>query len=347
MKLRLAAAAVSLALLSPFAAKADVPAGGIGGLAVSPDGATILVAGDTRAIYVLDAQTMGVRERIHSGTTVVWMTYRVDGGAFFMRDTSGTLSAVDATSFQTLWSTDRTETADYALAANVLTYTARDNRVYVAKVVDASSFEEKGSYELGEKFYPVAQGISLDGLKTVVMSRSDKRESEEKKNPDSSLKGLERSLFSQQHDQRGSQIAQIDLMTGTVSITESWYKSDNVREMKVSLGGAYVLSFSQEMAHISPSGEVEMIDSGANNHYGATMTPAMDTIISGSLREITVKPLASEAAQVFKLDSLPGWPEYVIRFAQMPDGRVLAGTTGYRVIVLDTAAGTTKAYPVY
>ena len=346
MKLRFAAAALSLALLNPFAATADVPAGGIGGLAVSPDGATILVAGDSRAIYVLDPTSMEVKNRVHTGTTVVWMTFRQDGKAFFMRDTSGLLSAHDAGTFERLWSVDRTETVDYALPANLLTFTVREQRDYVAKVIDATSFQEKGTYPLGEKFYPGAQGISLDGLKTVVLSRSEKRESEEKKRADSSLRGIERSLFNQQHDQRGARIAEIDLTTGSVNMVESWYRSDNVRGMKVSLTDTYVLSFSEEMANIKAGGEVTIIPSGARNHYAATMTPDMSAIVSGSLRSITMKKLDSDVAQELKLNSLPGWPEYLSRFTFLPDGRLLAGTTAYRVIVV-SPDGKMTAHPVF
>lgn len=346
MKLRFAAAALSLALLNPFAVQADVPAGGIGGLAASPDGSTILVAGDSRALYVLDPATMEVTNRVHIGTTVVWLTFRQDGAAFFMRDTSGLLTAHDAKTFERLWSVDRTETVDYALPANVLTFTVRENRDYVVKAIDATSFQEKGTYPLGEKFYPGAQGISLDGLKTVVLSRSEKRESEEKKRATSDMKGIARSLFNQQHDQRGSRIAEIDLITGAVNIVESWYRSDNVRGMKVSLTDTFVLSFTEEMANIKPGGEVTIIPSGARNHYAATMTPDMSAIVSGSLRSITMKRLDSDVAQELKLKSLPGWPEYLSRFTFMPDGRLLAGTTAYRVVLV-SPDGKMTTHPVY
>lgn len=347
MRFRTVAAALSLSFLGAFGASADVPAGGIGGIAVSPDGSTVLTAADSRVIYVMDASTMEVTDRVYTGTTVVWMTYRQDGAAYIMRDTSGLLSIHDAKTHERLWSVDRTETADYAPAANVLAFTVRENRINVAKVIDATSFEEKGTFELGEKFYPVGQGISLDGLRMVVLARGDKRESEEKARPDNSLKGVERSTFRQQHDQRGAQIAQIDLATGNVNMTESWYQTGGPKGLVVGPTDAYVLAGSEEMARIDSAGDVEIFDSGARSHYGATMLPSLDTVVSGSLREITVKKMDAQAAQKYKLDSLPGWPEYVVRFAHTPDGKVLAGTTGYRVIVMDPAAGTTEAHTVY
>lgn len=341
------AAATALLLSTPLAAQADTPVNGIGGLAISPDGATVLAAADSRVIYVMDGATMQVTNRVYTGTTTVWMDYRIDGKVVFMRDTDGTLQARDAATFDVLWKMDRTETAAYAFAANQLAVTVREDRKYVAKLIDATTFETKATYELGEKFYPSAQGISLDGLRMVVMSRSEKRPGEEKKRPESGMKGIERSLFQQQHDQRGARIAQIDLILGNVSVTESWYKSDNVRGMVVTPTDTFVLSFSQEMSRISAAGDVEIIDSGARNHYGATMTTAADRIVSGSLKQITVKPLDSDAAQVFKLDDLPGWPEYVIRFETTQDGKILAATTAYRVIVLDPAAGSVQAHPVH
>ncbi|MEM7191098.1 MAG: hypothetical protein AAF439_15915, partial [Pseudomonadota bacterium] len=95
--LKMLAGAVALAFSTTLYAVADTPAGGIGGLAVSPDGGTILAAGDTRVIYQIDPQNMAVTRRIYTGTTVVWMTYSIDGSAIFVRDTSGLLQALDAT----------------------------------------------------------------------------------------------------------------------------------------------------------------------------------------------------------------------------------------------------------
>jgi len=347
MKFQLAAAALALALVSPFSAGADSPVNGLGGIAVSPDGATVLAAGDSRAIYVLDSATMAVKDRIYSATTIVWMRYRQDGKVVFMRDTSGKVHALDSATFKSLWSIDRTETAAYASLANQLAVTVRDGREYVALLIDGATFETMGTYKLGEKFYPTAQGISTEGLRMVVLSRSEKRPGEEKDRPPNDLKGVVREIYAQEHDQRGARIAQIDLLTGQVNVTESWFRSDSARALVVSVVETYVLGYSSDNARIDAAGEVEIIDTGVRSRNGAAMTPSMDTIFSGRRSEIVVKKLTSDAARVFKVDGLPGWPEYVVRFTNGPDGKIYAGTTAYRVIVLDLEAGTIKAHAVY
>ncbi|MEM7191176.1 MAG: hypothetical protein AAF439_16305, partial [Pseudomonadota bacterium] len=257
------------------------------------------------------------------------------------------LQALDATTFEPLWSMKRTSTADYAKAVNRLIFTIRENREHVVKVVDAGSFQEIATFPLGKDFNPGSLGASPDGLRAVVLSRSQKRPDEVREQPPSDVRDLERVIFQQQHDQRGASIAQISLLTGDVSVTESWYRSDNVKKLAVSVSEAVVLSYGREMAEISADGEVTIISSGARFHYGAGISKDMSTIITGAQKEITFKPRQSDAAQVVKLDALPGWPEYVIRFAHMPDGRLLASTTGYRLIVVDPANGTYLAYPIH
>lgn len=343
---RMLSAGLSALLLSIAApAIADTPAGGIGGVAVNPANDTVLVAGDTRTIYVLDRATLEVTNRVYVGTTIVWMTYNADGSLVFTRDTDGTLEARDAASLQRKWTVDRTEGVDYAPISNQLVYIKRDSKNGVLTLLNAADFTEINKIDLGE-MSPNHVAMSPEGLRAVVISRSEKRESEEKDRASSDLKGIVRSKFNQEHDQRGAKIVTVDLLLGNAEAVESWYKSDNIKDMRVSPTEAFVLSYTNEMARIAADGSAEIIDSGARNHYGAGMTPGMDAIVSGSLKSITLKPLDSDAAQVFKLDDLPGWPEYVIRFTNTPDGKILAGTTAYRIIELDPAAGAVKAMPV-
>ena len=342
----LAALAAGSILFAGGAARADSPANGLGGLAYDPAGGRILAAGDSRAIYVLDADTLTVTDRRYIGTTAVWMELSLDSKVLFLRDTGGRLVALDAASFEELWSVDRTDAAAYARAANQIVYTTRKSRETHLVVADGASFAESASINLGD-FRTVGLGVSIDGLRAVAVSRSDERKDEEKKRPENSVKGLERAIFRQRHDQRGATIAEVDLITGTPAMTESWYKADNIRELIVSPTEAFVLTFTEDVARIARGGEVEMIDSGARNHYGAAMSRGMDALVTGSMRAVTIKPLAADAAQVMKLDTLPGWPEYVIRFAHGPEGLIYAATTAYRVLAIDPVAGTVEAAPVY
>ena len=54
----------------------------------------------------------------------------------------------------------------------------------------------------------------------------------------------------------------------------------------------------------------------------------------------------AEGGRAVKLKRLPGWPEYVVQFAYMPDGRLLAATSAYRIVVVDPATGNAQAFPV-
>lgn len=348
MKFRVAAAALALSLALPFTASADTPANGLGGIAVSPDGKTVLAAGDTRVVYVLDGATMEVKDRVYSGTTVVWMTYRQDGKVVFVRDTSGTLMAIDSTTYKPVWTMKNTQTAAYAFAANLLAVTIREGfGKYNAQTIDGNSFEVKGKYPLGEKFYPRGQGISIDGLKMVVVSGSERRKDEKRERAPSDMRGLPRAIHRQKHDQYGSRIVQIDLTTGDTQTTESWWRSSSPRDIHVTMGGTTVLGYTSDNATIAPSGEVTMIDAGARSQYAAMTMPAGDAYVTGSMRQITMKKTGSDSAQVFRLKSLPGWPEYVLRFTTGPGGKIFASTNAYRVIVLDPASGKIKAHPVY
>ncbi|MEM9138877.1 MAG: hypothetical protein AAGB15_03530 [Pseudomonadota bacterium] len=329
---------------------ADSPANGIGGIAVSPDGATVVVAGDTRVIYKMDTASMEVTDRIYQKSTIVWMDYRLDGEVLFTRDTNGTLTAYDTATFEPVWSVKRSEDADYAPFANQLVYVTQQykdgKRTGHLTLVDAAALEEKATFDLGE-MTPAAVGISKEGLRAVVLSRPEKRESEERANPPSDLKGIDRSVFRLKNDQRGAKIAQVDLILGQVGVTQSWYSTNTIKDLVVTPSMAFIGGFSNQSAVIDAAGEVTIVDSGARIHHGATLTATADAMVTGAQGAVVVKPFASDAAQEIKLDRLPGWPENVTRFDHGPDGKIYGGTTAYRVIVLDPATGNAEAYPVY
>lgn len=328
-------------------AGADTPANGLGGLAIDPAGETLLVAGDTRTIYALDRETLEVVSRHWIKTSPVWMEFRGDGEVVFLRDTSGKLQALDPKTFESLWSVDRTEGVDYAPASDQIAYAKHDRKATIVTILDAQTFEEVTSYRL-EEFRTAGMAMADDGGRVSLISTADKRPDEEKEKTPSDMRGLERSKFRQEHDQRGSKLAVIPVAAGLDPfIAESWYSANNLKGMHMLGDVTYILTFTENTARMYSDGEIEMFETGASNHYGAMLSPETGMLISGSLGTITIKSEGKDEARKLKLEKLPGWPEYVIRFASGPDGLIYGTTTGYRVVVIDPEKGTVQASPVH
>ncbi|RMF40807.1 MAG: hypothetical protein D6754_02435 [Alphaproteobacteria bacterium] len=334
----------ALALIGS-AAVADTPPNGLGALSVSPDGTTILTAGDSRVLFTIDAASLEVTQRYWLGTTPVWLGHTKDG-LVLMRDTSGDVSAHDPDSFAEVWRVRNTMDSALAAQANWVVYTLRRGRSAFLEVADASTGEVKASYELGD-MRSEAIGVRPDGMRIAILGAGEKRPSEERQRPSSDLKGIERELFRQQHDQRGARIVLIDVQAGSVVDTDSWYSAGGVRELAVRGDDSFVLTIGLGSARIGPDGEPELIDTGARSHYGAMLSSDGTTIVSGSLAEITAKGLEVATARKVKLDRLPGWPEYVVGFAEAPDGGIIATTSGFRVLKLPADLSSVEARPVY
>ena len=71
MKKILLASAIAFTIAFAAVSLARDPSwGGLAGLAVSPDGKTIVTGGQNRVIYVLDAATLEVKQRVWAGARV-------------------------------------------------------------------------------------------------------------------------------------------------------------------------------------------------------------------------------------------------------------------------------------
>ncbi|RMH47634.1 MAG: hypothetical protein D6686_12335 [Alphaproteobacteria bacterium] len=328
-------------------AAADTPANGIGSLSVSPDGRTVLAAAENRVVYVLDGQDLSVRERIWIKVSPVWIRHVAGGRQVLVRGTQGELIAFDSEGFEELWRVSRTAAVDHARAADQVVFAVRQGRNTIIGVLDAASTETVASFDLGEmRVREVA--ISPDGGRITVLGVDDKRESEERQNPPAGLADLAREQFAQEHDQRGARIVTIDVASGQITAVDSWYSGKTVRGMAFAGDDTIVLAHGRNVARISPAGEVALIDTGAAFHYGAGLSADGRRIYSGALAQLNIKTLGSTGARAMALtDPLPGWPEYVVSFAEMPDGRLIAGTSAWRVVEISADLGAMRTVPVF
>ncbi|MEM9198545.1 MAG: hypothetical protein AAGD12_11935 [Pseudomonadota bacterium] len=329
------------------AALADTPIAGIAGLTVSPDGATVLAAGGNRVIYELDANTMEIEARHWVAVAPVWIRYSADGALVFMRDTQGELIAYDAEGFTEQWRVSPTEDADYATEADHLVFAIRQRREIIIGVLAAATTETVASFNLGEM--GVAEiAVSPDGTRIAVLGAGDKLESEERKSPPSELRGLDRELFAQENDQRGARIVMIDVPSGEITTVDSWYSGKNTKGMAFAGEDAIVLAYGLNVARIAPDGTVSLLETGARFHYGAMLSLDQTRLISGSLAQFNIKTLEQAGSREVDLpERLPGWPEYLVSFVELPDGRILAGTSASRIVEISADLNSITGHPVY
>ena len=89
--LTMACAAAALA-----SADANTPKNALGAIAVSPDGATLVAAGDNRVLYVLDPASLEVKQRVAIGVNPYAAYFSADGKTLAIHDTDGAVTLFNA-----------------------------------------------------------------------------------------------------------------------------------------------------------------------------------------------------------------------------------------------------------
>ena len=69
--------------------------GGLDAVAVSADGKWIAVGGQNRVVYLLDADTLEVKKRIHLGARIGGLAFSRDGTRLVIEDETDTLHLMD------------------------------------------------------------------------------------------------------------------------------------------------------------------------------------------------------------------------------------------------------------
>lgn len=340
------AAAAALASMAGIAS-ADTPISGIASLTVSPDGETVLAASGNRVVYQLDANDLTVEERRWVAIAPVWIQYSADGSLVFLRDTQGELIAYDAESFTEQWRVSPTTDVDYAADADQLVFAVRQRRELIVGVLDVATTGTVASFNLGEmRVSEIA--ISEDGRRIAVLGSGEKKEDEERVSPPSDLRGFAREQFVQENDQQGARIVMIDVPSGEVVSVDSWYSGKNTKGMAFEGDDAIVLAYGLNVARIAPDGTVTLLETGARFHYGAMLSNDQSRIISGALAKLNIKTLAQTGSREIDLPQrLPGWPEYLVSFVELADGRILAGTSASRIIEISADLNSIVGHPVY
>src|SRR5690606_3041342 len=99
----------------------------------------------------------------------------------------------------------------------------------------------------------------------------------------------------------------------------SWYSQSGSLVGAFAGARAHFVGYGNENLTVNADGSLVGLFQGPTSYnYGIGVSPDQTRIAIGGLRDGSLVTLADGAAQVFRIDDLPGWPEYYKGFAFAP-----------------------------
>ncbi|QDC08129.1 hypothetical protein FHY55_02225 [Oceanicola sp. D3] len=341
------AAAIALSASLALPAAANLPTGGLGGFSLSPDGTTLLAGGDNRVIYMIDTATMEVKDRIWSPTMPVWIDHSADGSLVYVLDSDDLLTAYAAADMSKKWEIQRVRDMAFRPEAQRIVIWKGVSGGSEIAVIDAATGGQVKTVTTPEPLAIESAGLSDDGTTLLAITRQQKTEDETKEKPGDDVKGLEKEIFRKKHDGYVSSLLKIDLEAGTTEALPSWYSASNFDDIRAVGEQVFYLKPGSDPMVLGADGEVTMLDLQRTNGDYVEISPDGSEMVAGDGGKVSFIPVTGGAPLTLGVEDLPGWFEKTQGFEYLPDGKVLAVTDGWRIVVIDRAAGTATAYPVY
>ncbi|MHC4393099.1 MAG: YncE family protein, partial [Planctomycetota bacterium] len=227
----------------------------------------------------------------------------------------------------------------------VLEKGSKGSAVKLLSMTDGSE-QAAVSFEKGVRI--ATFGINADATRLAVFTQGVKDEAEpvDRKVP-KGLRGAEAADWKQQHDGKTSKLFVYELPSG---------KQLAEHKLAYTTGDAHVffqgdkviaVNYSNVNARIDSEGKCEVFQLENSYNYGAGVSSDQKVILSGGLAKGSYTAIEGLAAKTFKVDKLPGWPEYFKGFAVATDGTGYAGTSAYRVIKVKPDGSVEKAAPIF
>jgi len=325
-------------------------------LALNPNGETIVVAGDTRTIYSLDAASLEVIGRTYFGSSINKMAFSPDGSVLFVQDSEPDIYILDAETFET-----KSKLAGYGMMqiSNDSKRLVALNLDYGGDTLSVFDISENSLNNIAEVSFDKdsdvsSMGINAAGSKVALFFDDVKSETEEKVSwsdiPDE-YKGFAKDVYSEKHDGKESRFLLLSIPDLNVLADYVSFYTPYSKEF-VFFDGDDVLitSSSNENARYNVDGDVEMWEwDGISSSYAEAVSADHSTLVVGGYAQGTIYSLENASGFSFELDDIPGASEYFTDFAVAPDGTVYGTTTGYRIAKIKlSGAGISKTIkPVY
>ncbi len=332
-------------------AKAASAKNALGAIAVSPNGKTVLAAGDNRVLYTIDADSLSVKDSLWIGINPLSIHYNKDGSVFIVHDTSNSLVFYSSETKKPI-----AEVADATLIA-----IAEKADIIVAsgrvKGRDKDATTKLYGYDMstGKQVVSATAKVGIHGLgvlsdasRIFALSKSLKSEKETKDKVPTELKGLERELFRQKHDGKVSQFVTFEKNGREKGRYTTWYSAATAVEL-VALGKSILaIVFNNVNAELDRTGKSTKLFKNENRfNYGIGYSIASNQLVTGGLAIGSITNLKDGSSIEFKIDRIGGQSEQFKGFAIAKDGTVYGGTTAYRLVKIGPDSGVEKVAPVF
>jgi WD40 repeat protein len=330
--------------------------GGLEAVDISPDGKTIVVGGQNRVIYVVDAESLEVLKRHWAKARVGTLRYTGDGKVLLVEDEEGTVHLHDAGSMLTddpkvTKQIQEAEDIECQPKADLFAAIGGDWKTKEVTVYTMSEGSEKMKVTLPEKVKPAGMAISPDGKKLAILTDAQDTDTEKKLgygDIPKDLKNLAKDEFRQKNDGKISHLMIYDIPSGKeLKKVDLWYTSSAGSTDLVFDGDKIIVfNYSNLNAVISPDGSVELFKTKSMG-YGRGVKADNTAFAIGSLRDATLVLVEGMVQKTINLDSLPGWPEYFGCFAFAEDGTCYGVTSASRLVKIDKDGNIEKTVPIY
>ena len=335
-----------IVILVVSTASAHTPLGGLT-VAVSPDDKTIVTGGDNRVLYVMDAKSLKITKRIWLKTTIWGLHFNKDGSRLLVEDTEKTISFVDTKTWKVEKEVRKAGYLIPAMEANLFAAVNSKKKKIMFMSMDDGSL--KGKVVLDK--YVAAFGINAKGDRLAVLSK-DEKDADEKvvKSGDipKDLKGADRIEFKQRNDGKTSIFYIFNIPSGKELLRKKIYFKTSTGSRVLFDGKAIlVLNYKNENARVESKGEPRMFQLLNSYNYGIGLSGNQKFVCSGGLANGTYTKVKGLESKAFKIDRMPGWPEYFKGFAFDSKGNAYGTTSGYRIIKIKPDGTVEKEVPVY
>lgn len=341
---------LSLCLTTALYAGGVTGRGGFEAVAVSPDGKQLAVGGQNRVVYLLDADTLQVKNRLWIEARVGGLAFNKDGSRLVVEDEADRFHLVDTTSAKVLKKLDHV--AGLVIRPGHEIVICRDlreagkNRL---RFLSLDKLDYVGDVDVPER--PVAWTFEESGKRLFVLGAS--RRGDEKRiladEVPRELRGLARWTFRQRNDGLEATVYEIDLATSKyVGEVKTWYTSDSDTTQLARVGGrTYVFNRANLCARIEERGVTTMFETSQVVNHALGLSPDGKTLLTGAMGEGSHGPTDEGPRTAFRLEALLGQSEFFTRFAVANDGTAWAVTTAYRLVRINKAGQLGQAVPVF